>query len=104
MRREHLRGVIWQRDNPKKGCYAYAIVGVLVTDEPLDTIEGCNEVFIDGNSGGISYVLEAMKKYVSTRPISDASDVLCSLKDLELKELGKSELEELEEFKEDKRK
>ncbi len=95
MRLEHLRGVIWRRNNPIKGCYAYAIVGVLVTNEPLDTIEGRNEVFIDVNCGGISYSLEAMKKYTKKRPAGDAGDVLCSLENLP---------DELEEFKEDKKK
>lgn len=100
MRREHFRGVIWPRD-PMDGKHRYVIVGMLVTDEPLDTIDGVqpngiSELFVDGNCSGVSYVLEVMKKYKSRRPLGDAVNVLLSLEDLpqELIPLENDEAEE----------
>ena len=87
--REHLRAMIWPRqtenlpstatDSAGKPIYRYTIIGMLVTDRPLDVPD---EFMVDGSAGGLSYTLEALPKYAPSRPPGDAVDVLCSLNDL----------------------
>jgi hypothetical protein len=59
---EYLRAIIWPRqgeDIPPatgghgKPIYRYAIVGLILTDTPIDGLEG-NQYFVDGQSFGIA--------------------------------------------------
>lgn len=82
MRREHLRAVIWPRQSPKypspDGKYRYAIIGVLISDSPLQGIEGSDELLVDGY-GGISHNLEGMPKRPTNVPPGEADNILCML-------------------------
>lgn len=81
MIREYLRAVIWPRKpiaKPGKPTnYRYVIIGFLVTDTPLEGIEGENEVVLDGQTFGLSYALEGMEKRENAEyRFGDATDVL----------------------------
>ena len=85
MRHEHLRAVIWPRGPIKEGKktnYRYVVIGMLVTDEPIETLEGKNEVVVDGNPWTLSDTLGGMKQFKPARPLGDATAVLCSLEDI----------------------
>lgn len=69
--REHLRAVVWPRepkDGPEGLNYRYVLVGMLVTDKPLQGIEGArdsnglSETVLDSTAWGLSAVLEGMPK------------------------------------------
>jgi len=72
--------VIWPRQRPNKTPkqYRYAIVGVLVTDKPLE-LEGKMEVVLDGATCGLSDLIEVIRKREPARIISTANDVLTHL-------------------------
>ena len=92
MGKEYLRAVVWPRDpitEGKKINYRYAIVGILVTDTPLDGIEGIknsaniSEILLDSDCKGIQMAIEMMPKFEQSGCVlGDASSVLCSLNDL----------------------
>jgi len=85
--REHLRAVIWPRQNAKsptetvdregKKVYRYSIVGILVTDREL-TFTDPNEVLVDGPVS-LGLQLESAPQRQCAYPPGDASDVLVSL-------------------------
>lgn len=80
VRREHFRGVIWPREpanGPERKVYRYVVVGMLVTDEPLDVHP--NETAVDGAVHGVAEALEAARRVTPRRTLGDASDVLLSL-------------------------
>lgn len=82
MRLEHFRGVVWphkvlQEDG--KTNYRYVIVGMLVTDQPLDVPE--NESVIDGFAG-IADAIETAQKRKPNICVGDATDVLLNLAQL----------------------
>lgn len=85
----HFRGVVW----PKQGIagkqpmlgpsgrklYRYAVVGMVVSDQPLENVEGKNEILLDGMASGMA---EAMSMIQQKRPaftVGDANDVLLVL-------------------------
>jgi len=85
----HFRGVVWPRQGvagkePVVGpqghrLYRYAVVGVVVTDQPLQNIEGKNEVLLDGHGAGMA---EAIATITQRRPaflLGDATSVLLVL-------------------------
>lgn len=87
MVREYLRAVIWPRQPMtapgKPTNYRYNIVGFIVTDTPLEGIEGEVEVVLDGQTFGLSDVFDSMEKRENAgcSPFGDATDVLLSLAD-----------------------
>ncbi len=86
MIREHLRAVVWPRkpakEKGKPTNYRYAIVGMLVTDKPIEGLEGENEILLDGASFGLTDALVSMEKKVNAgQPFGDATGVLLSLGD-----------------------
>jgi hypothetical protein len=79
MRLEHFRGVVWPHPPVTEGIktnYRYVIVGMLVTDKPLDVPE--NESVIDGFTG-IADVIEGAVKRQPNIPVGDATNVLLNL-------------------------
>jgi len=83
--KEHFRGLVWPRD-PKQGpegkVYRYLVVGLLVTDTPIDGLEGHNETLLDSHSPGLSMVLKALPKYDNKgMPIGEVGNFVVSLSD-----------------------
>lgn len=81
-RREHFRGVIWPRDpmnGPQVKVYRYPIVGMIVSDQPIEMFESKNEIVLDGNVHGICDILEVAPRGKAFYPLGTAESVLCSL-------------------------
>lgn len=79
---QHFRGVIWPRDakdNKGQKLYRYAVIGLLVTDEPLEDIEGRNEIVVDGQSGAMAESLVGLRKVKKNYNLGTADCVLTSL-------------------------
>lgn len=79
MRKEHLRAVIWPRDQVGVA-YRYLIVGMLVSDEKIEEFEGKNEIFLDGSSHLAD--LLPMIRHRESNFKGDATNVLLSLGDM----------------------
>jgi hypothetical protein len=87
-RSEYLKCVLWPRvplkEEGKATNYRYVIVGMLITDQPLQLpeVSRVTEVVIDGKTFGLSDLLELAAKAHGRAPtqiIGDATDVLLSL-------------------------
>ncbi len=89
-RREHLRAVVWPKGPLTKGSktnYRYVVIGMLVTDRPLEGFEGQNEVVLD-SATSIAEALTAMPRKRNVGPVfGDAVDVLLGLNRLKTKPL-----------------
>lgn len=73
-----FRGVVWPH-RPKDKLYRYVIVGMLVTEKPIEEFEGKNQILFDGRSCELRDSLVYTKHKVSNIPLGDASQVLVSL-------------------------
>ncbi len=89
-RRENSKIVVWPRtpiDGPNGLLYRYAVVGLIVTDTPIDSLEefqglgGVTEAVIDGKTLLADALDKASKRQAKIR-LSDASMVLTSLNDI----------------------
>lgn len=80
MKHEHLRAVIWPRGNVggDGGVYRYVVVGMLITDKPIETFESRNDIVLDG-SVAIADMLESVPAFEPASPLGDAVSVLLSL-------------------------
>lgn len=97
-RKEAFRGVIWPRevlaDSQGKSVHRYVIVGMLVTEKPIEGLAP-NETVIDsmvsffGDETGIGPALSKAQKFEAAFPLGDASNVLLSLNDIVGKPLRK---------------
>ena len=83
-RREHFKGVIWPRGDgtlrvydPRTKLYRYVIVGMLVTDAPLDNCDK-DEFVIDGPVE-MGHILERASHRAPKHLTGDATSVLCGL-------------------------
>jgi len=83
MNKEHFKGVIWPRQNVDTPCdiYRYVIIGMLVTDVPLDLPN--DQIILDGYGAGMGEVIEAIKQSNQTIRFSDATNVLLRLKEID---------------------
>lgn len=82
LRREHFRGVIWPRESvkgPEGKIYRYPIVGMLLSDHPIEMFEGKNEIVLDGDVHGMSDILEVAPRGKARYALGTADNVLCSL-------------------------
>ena len=82
LRQEHFRGVVWPRESvkgPKGKIYRYPIVGMLVSDHPIEMFEGKNEIVLNGDVRGMSDILEVAPRGKARYALGTADDVLCSL-------------------------
>ncbi|XXX79139.1 hypothetical protein WMF30_10235 [Sorangium sp. So ce134] len=77
LRQEHFRGVIWPR-GLYEGSYRYAVVGMLVTDSPVQGLFG-NELVLNGAGNGVAAALASVPQAPAARKIGDANDVLTGL-------------------------
>lgn len=88
--KEQFRGVVWPReesvDSAGKPVYRYVVVGMLVTDTPIEGLDP-NETIIDGAMTrhvaemGMAGALERAPKFKASRPLGDSNSVLLSLAD-----------------------
>lgn len=85
--KQYLKMVVWPREPIKKGKqinYRYAIVGMLVTDTPIENLSkpnayGISEFVVDSPVEGMAEIIEKLKLREPKTTLSDASDVLVSL-------------------------
>lgn len=74
----HFRGVVWNRTDGNPNLYRYVIVGMLVTDKPLENIKE-NEVILDGSTFGLSDIIDMISQKPAKLVLGTADDVLTSL-------------------------
>lgn len=85
---EHIKMVIWPRlpirhdTEGSKVMYRYMIVGMLMTDEPIESIEGKSEVVVDGVAAGLVSSLDGAPKRAAHIPIGGASHILAHLTEI----------------------
>ena len=90
--RQHLKAVVWPRPPTKEiPQYRYVIVGILVTDKPIRSLEGKNkrgieEFLVDGQVFGIADLLDFVHKGTPNINHGDASNWLCNLSDARILE------------------
>lgn len=76
-----FKGVVWPRG--KRGqLYSYAVIGVLVTDRPIEGIEGKNEVVLRSGAYGMAEALSGMTQVKPQLRIGDANMVLTNLNEI----------------------
>lgn len=82
----HFKGVVWPRQpTTVNGAprYAYVVVGVLVTDEPIEFLDGKPEALLDGYAFGLPDALGAIRQRPPlVKPGNTASEVLANIKRL----------------------
>lgn len=79
---QHFRGVVWPRDDQSdKGVYRYVIVGMIVTNKPLEGLSK-NEIILDGHAAGIAEALQTIPQKNAKITTGDATNVLLNLSDL----------------------
>lgn len=82
---EAFKGVLWDQGMVKingQRVHKYAIVGVLLSDEPLhEATTGGQELHAGQDEGNriVRAFNAVMDRYEAPRTVGDASDVLCSL-------------------------
>jgi hypothetical protein len=57
---QHFRGLIWPRGE-LNGLHRYVIIGMLVTDKPLDNLDG-DQFLLDGHAAGIAEAIETIQQ------------------------------------------
>ena len=86
---DFFRGVVWKRDDRKapdgRTIYRYTVVGILVTDEPIDGLPGSielpSETVLSGFTALLAEALGSIRKAKAKIRFGDATDVLLSLGD-----------------------
>lgn len=83
IRKQAFKGVVWPREPVEidgETAHRYAVVGVLLTDEPIDGFD-VSEVILAGKSSGLAEALEHAEQGTDEHRagLGDATDVLCSL-------------------------
>lgn len=85
--KKFFKGIVWprgkiQEDDTEvitKINYRYVIIGMLITDKPIESFENKNEIVIEGASYD-AINLEYLPQRPSNIKVGDASDVLLNLK------------------------
>ena len=82
--KQHFKGIIWPRgefvnDTITKPVYRYVIVGMIVTDEPIEKFEGKNEILLDGPVNELVEPIITIKSRKLKFKPGDASSVLLNL-------------------------
>ncbi len=83
-----FKGVCWPRgpstivSKDGKPIYRYAVVGVLVSDQPIEGLEGKNEVVLEGHGAMMAETLTTMPQREPNIKTGDATNVLLSLDEL----------------------
>lgn len=91
---QYFKGVVWPRESEdvqvKSGkrttvtrrVYRYVVVGMVVTDEPIEKFEGKNEIVLDGPVDGMVEPLLSIKSRKPEYILGDANSVLEGLNDI----------------------
>jgi hypothetical protein len=83
---EYARLVVWPREAKTgkngKPIYRYPVVGMIVTDKPIQSLEGKNEVLIDGQVFGMAAALDAANQRQPKLRLSTADGVLTGLDEI----------------------
>jgi hypothetical protein len=85
--RQHLKAIVWPRSATKEiPQYRYVIVGILVTESPIESLEGKNkhgiqEFLLDGQVFGMADLLDYVHKGTPNVNHGEASNWLCGLSD-----------------------
>lgn len=88
----HFRGVVW----PKQGTldkqpiagpsgrklYRYVVVGMVVSDEPLENVEGKSEILLDGHAAGMAEAISTIRQTKPSFLLGDAEQVLLVLENI----------------------
>lgn len=85
--KQHFKAIIWPKEpkvnkNNNIKCYRYIIVGMIVTDKPLEKFEGKNEIFLDGESSQLAEAFQTINNREPKMKVGDATDVILSLNEL----------------------
>lgn len=90
--RQYLKAIVWPRHPTKEiPQYRYVIVGMLVTEKPIQSLEeknkhGIQEFLLDGQVFGIADLLDFVHKGTPNINHGDASNWLCGLSDARILE------------------
>lgn len=76
---ELFKGIIWPRDQVN-GLYRYTIIGMVVSNTPIEQFEGKNEVFLAGESKLADPLIDI--RHRESNFGGDATNVLLSLRDM----------------------
>lgn len=84
--KEYFKGVVWPHepvDGPQGRLYRYVVMGILVTDTPIEKFEFKNELVLDGSPLiDLSCVLAMIPQRASKVTLGDATDVILNLKSI----------------------
>jgi hypothetical protein len=87
---EYFKGVVWEKPDEKFesfGVYRYVVVGMLVTDKPVDELshETLKGMCLSGTTFGLAETLRLIPKFKINRQMrsADANSILCGLGRLE---------------------
>jgi hypothetical protein len=90
--RQHLKAIVWPRP-PTKDVphHRYVIVGILVTEQPIRSLEGKNkhgieEFLVDGQVFGMADLLDFARKGTPNANHGEAGNWLCALDEVEILE------------------
>lgn len=81
MMNQHFRGVVWPKTPKTEGTktqYQYVVVGCLITDEPIEGLEG-PEIVLDGHPVMLAQILPMIERKPAAIKIGDANSVLLNL-------------------------
>ena len=80
MNREHFRGTVWPFGEVSPGNFKYVVVGIVITDKPIDVGFTHSDGYIDGETfGGLLPLLQCLPQYKTPYRFGDAKNFLCSL-------------------------
>lgn len=90
--RQHLKAIVWPRPPTESITqYRYVIIGMLVADEPIQSLEGKNksgisEFLLNGTTYGMAELLDLVHKGTPNQVHGEAGNWLVSLADVEIYE------------------
>lgn len=80
MNKEHFRGVVYPKGEVAPGQFQYVVVGVIVSDKPLDVGFTHSDGYLDGSTGGgLLDLLGCLGKYKAPHRFGDAGSLLTAL-------------------------
>ena len=80
MTREHFRGTVWPKGEVAPGNFKYVVIGVVVTDTPIDVGFTHSDGYLDGETfGGLLPLLQCLPQCKTPYTFGEAESFLCSL-------------------------
>lgn len=81
--KEHLKAVVWPKgeftSESGQKVHRYVVIGMLVTDTPIEQFEGKNEIVLDAPTNKVVGALTSFPQRKSKQQSMDASSTLLSL-------------------------